>query len=104
MSINTETIRDAAGVLDILTSNLRADHPFRADAAPRAKDCVGLIYAAADEMDRLRSALLWTAGALQVCCHVRRVIREGDQITCEKETRTIKQILDQADAVLGEPS
>lgn len=55
--INTESIRDAAEVLDTLTSNLPADHPFRAEAEGRAKKCVGRIYAAADEVDRLRAAM-----------------------------------------------
>ncbi|MHA3905186.1 hypothetical protein ACTPOE_16900 [Castellaniella sp. WN] len=104
MTINTETIRDAAEVLDTLTSTLAVDHPLRTQAAARAKERVSQLYAAANEMGRLRAALLWTAGALQVCCHARHVIRESDQITCEKETRTIKQILDQADAALGDPS
>lgn len=57
MTINTETIRDAAEVLDTLTSNICADHPFRAEAEGRAKERVSQLYAAADEMDRLRAAM-----------------------------------------------
>lgn len=51
MTINTETIRDAAEVLDTLTSALAADHPLRTRAAARAKSCVSGLYSAADALD-----------------------------------------------------
>ncbi|GAA0237571.1 hypothetical protein GCM10009125_28060 [Castellaniella daejeonensis] len=51
MTINTETIRDAAEVLDTLTSALAVDHPLRTRAAARAKSCVSGLYSAADALD-----------------------------------------------------
>lgn len=64
MTINTDTIRDAAEVLDTLTSTLAVDHPLRTQAAARAKSCVSGLYSAADTIDaqtaeiaRLREAL-----------------------------------------------
>lgn len=51
MTINTETIRDAAEVLDTLTSTLAVDHPLRTQAAARAKSCVSGLYSAADAFD-----------------------------------------------------
>lgn len=51
MTINTETIRDAAEVLDTLTSILAVDHPLRTQAAARAKSCVSGLYSAADAID-----------------------------------------------------
>jgi hypothetical protein len=64
MTINTETMRDAAEVLDALTSTLAVDHPLRTRAAARAKSCVSGLYSAADALDaqtaeiaRLRDAL-----------------------------------------------
>ena len=51
MTINTETIRDAAEVLDTLTSTLAVDHPLRTQAAARAKSCVSGLYSAADALD-----------------------------------------------------
>ena len=64
MTIDTERIRDAAEVLDTLTSQLPAGHPLRADADARAKSCVAALYSAADAIDaqtaeitRMRAAL-----------------------------------------------
>lgn len=51
MTISTETIRDAAEVLDTLTSTLAVDHPLRARATARAKSCVSGLYSAADALD-----------------------------------------------------
>lgn len=51
MTNNTETIRDAAEVLDTLTSTLAVDHPLRTQAAARAKSCVSGLYSAADTID-----------------------------------------------------
>lgn len=51
MTINTETIRDAAEVLDTLTSTLAVDHPLRTLAAARAKSCVSGLYSAADHIE-----------------------------------------------------
>lgn len=51
MTIDTEAIRDAAEVLDTLTSTLAVDHPLRVEATSRAKSCVSGLYSAADAMD-----------------------------------------------------
>lgn len=51
MTINTESIRDAAEVLDTLTSALAVDHPLRTRATARAKSCVSGLYSAADTLD-----------------------------------------------------
>lgn len=52
------------------------------------------------ERDALRRALEWTAAALQSACTMPEPIREAGDITIAGETRTIKQILDAADAAL----
>lgn len=64
MTINSESIRDAAAVLDTVTSQLPDDHPLVLDANGRAKGCVTALYSAADQIDaqageveRLREAL-----------------------------------------------
>lgn len=62
MTINTETIRDAAEVLDTLTSALAVDHPLRTRAAARAKSCVSGLYSAADHIDAQTAEI---AGARQ---------------------------------------
>lgn len=71
MTIDTETIRDAAEVLDTLTSTLAVDHPLRTRAAARAKSCVSGLYSAADALDaqaaeiaRLREAIQRAYGYL----------------------------------------
>ncbi|WP_322997906.1 hypothetical protein [Castellaniella sp.] len=88
MTINTETIRDAAEVLDTLTSTLAVDHPLRTQAAARAKSCVSGLYSAADALDaqtaeiaRLREALTSQKGAAIKC------MRE----TLDEETREAMQ-------------
>lgn len=51
MTINTESIRDAAEVLDTVTSQLPDDHPLALRAVARAKDCVTALYRTADQAD-----------------------------------------------------
>lgn len=65
MIINTETIRDAAEVLDTLTSNLPADHPLRTQAAARAKSCVSGLYSAADALDAQAAEIARLCEAIQ---------------------------------------
>lgn len=54
------------------------------------------------EVERLRTALEWTAAALQFACTMSASCREAGDITIAGETRTIKQILDAADAALAQ--
>ena len=56
------------------------------------------------ENRRLREALRWTAGALQMACEAGEIMREADGISINNETRTVAQILDAADAALQESS
>lgn len=63
------------------------------------------IDAQAAEIEQLRSALRWTAGALQSACQSAYCSDEGDRVTIGAETRTVSQILGYADAALsGEPT
>lgn len=55
MTIYAEAIRDAAEVLDTLTSRLPAAHPLRVKASSRAKTYVAMLYSTADEVDALRA-------------------------------------------------
>lgn len=54
------------------------------------------------DYDRMRDALLWTAGALQMACVVDVIMGEADGISINNETRTVVQILDAADAALAQ--
>lgn len=51
MTIDTEQVRNAAAVLDTLTSNLAADNPLRTEADVMAKGCVATLYTVADQID-----------------------------------------------------
>lgn len=53
-----------------------------------------------DEAAALREALLWAAAALQAVSESAYPVREGDTITIANETRTVAQILDDANAIL----
>lgn len=65
MTINTETIRDAAEVLDTLTSTLAVDHPLRTRAAARAKSCVSGLYSAADALDAQTAEIAEAKGQIE---------------------------------------
>lgn len=67
-------------------------------------DIPAIIDTQAAEIARLREALLWTAGALQMACAVDVIMGEADGISINNETRTVAQILDAADAALQEKS
>lgn len=61
--------------------------------------------AQAAEIEKLKKALRWTAGALQAACQSAYCSDEGDQVTIGAEFKTVSQILDYADAALsGEPN
>lgn len=63
------------------------------------------IKSQAAEIERLREALRWTAGALQSACQSAYCSAEGDRVTIGDETKTVSKILDYADAALsGEPT
>ncbi|WP_368655441.1 hypothetical protein ABRY94_11960 [Castellaniella ginsengisoli] len=51
MTIGTEIIRNAAGTLDVLTSNLAADNPLRLETSEGAKAAVANLYRIADQVD-----------------------------------------------------
>jgi|GEM_PF-3433067 len=53
-----------------------------------------------EDVQRLREALLWNAGALQACCS--EGIREQSNITITSETKCFSEILDMADAALSQ--
>lgn len=95
MTINTETIRDAAEVLDTLTSALAVDHPLRTQAAARAKSCVSGLYSAADaidahtaEIDRLRN-MAWTNGDILKEAQAEVVKRRGQIIRLRSTLRRL---------------
>src|SRR5690606_39077301 len=48
---DAERVRNAAAILDTLTSNLGAGHPLRAEATEGAKRAVGDLYRIADQID-----------------------------------------------------
>jgi len=48
---DAEHIRNAAAILSVLTSNLDAGHPLRAEAADGAKRAVADLYRIADQID-----------------------------------------------------
>ncbi len=63
------------------------------------------IDAQAAEIERLREALRWSAGALQAACQSSYCSDEGDQVAIGTEFKTVSQILDSADSALsGEPT
>ncbi|MEI2416159.1 hypothetical protein V8Z80_08235 [Orrella sp. JC864] len=51
----SERVRNAAAILDTLTSNLVEQHPLRVEAAEAAKRAVADLYALADRMDALQA-------------------------------------------------
>jgi len=51
MTIDTEIIRNAAGTLDVITSNLAAENPLRLEASEGAKGAVASLYRIADTID-----------------------------------------------------
>lgn len=53
---DAERVRNAAGVLDTLTSNLSNDHPLRVEATSCAKRAVADLYRIADQIDAAPSA------------------------------------------------
>lgn len=79
-----------------------------ADAQSADSDCVmpvieiDTLRALLADYDRMRDALLWAAGALQMACAVDVVMGEADGISINNETRTVVQILDAADAALAQ--
>lgn len=91
MSIDTQKLREYAAI-----------DSFNSD------DVISLldhIDAQAAEIERLREALRWTAGALQAACQSSYCSDEGDQVAIGTEFKTVSQILDYADSALsGEPN
>ncbi|WP_336974569.1 hypothetical protein [Alcaligenes sp. PF14] len=71
----------------------------------RANQTLNERNAKAAQIERLREALRWTAGALQAACQSSYCSDEDDRVAIGAETRTVSQILDYADAALsGEPT
>ena len=91
------------------TKELRSYHAWE-ERAPNQdlellRKAADHIDAQAAEIERLRNALRWTAGALQAACQSAYCSDEGDRITIGAETRTVSQVLNYADAALsGEPT
>lgn len=80
---------DPGEAIDVLVADLRGVASHETLVA----------QAAADEIERLRTALLWNAAALNACCV--DSIREASNITIKPDTKTFGEILDMADAALG---
>lgn len=71
----------------------------------RANQALNERNAKAAQIERLREALGWTAGALQAACQSSYCSDEGDQVAIGTEFKTVSQILDYADSALsGEPT
>jgi len=47
---DAERLRNAAGIIDVMTSNLNPDHPLRHEAIRGAKSAVADLYELADRM------------------------------------------------------
>lgn len=91
------------------TKELRSYHAWE-ERAPNQdlellRKAADHIDAQASEIERLREALRWTAGALQSACQSAYCSAEDDRVTIGDETKTVSKILDYADAALsGEPT
>ena len=97
MTIDTKSIRNAAAILDTLTSNLAADHPLRVEAQQGAKAAVADLYRIADQINplaaenaRLRTAIIAARReipaereGLMVCHGIEGVVPADDKIGTE---------------------
>lgn len=97
-----DTVTTCCGEIDAQTAEIAKAHSQVERWKKVAESAEDRAQVAADEIERLRGALRWAAGALQMACEAGEIMREADGISINNETRTVAQILDAADAALAQ--